>query len=380
TRQKTSGAGFGGSFPGHTFTLYTGNIIVSYSPDLFGLNRLVARAQQAQVDKQRFLRDETYLTLEGNIANTVIQQAALNSEIRVTDVLIQRQRALTALVRKQYRAGALPYASVLTQRQQLATTEANRVMLEQQLAATRHALAALTGVFPATAGPTRFTLAGLTLPARLPVALPSTLVRRRPDIRAAEAGLRFANASVGEAVARMYPLLSLSAGYGAESNRPGDFFLPADRVYDLAAGLTAPIWEGGTLRAQKRAAVAAYEGAIAGYQGTVLAAFQQVADALRALQYDARTLVFQQRAVAAGDRALKLSEMEYRDGAVQYLTVLTAEIQDATARSAYVQARAQRYRDTVGLLVALGSGWWPDVSGTAASPRRPAEHHTRLGP
>ncbi|MHB1950318.1 MAG: TolC family protein, partial [Acidiferrobacteraceae bacterium] len=139
TRQKTSGAGFGGSFPGHTFTLYTGNIIVSYSPDLFGLNRLVARAQQAQVDKQRFLRDETYLTLEGNIANTAIQQAALNSEIRVTDVLIQRQRALTALVGKQYRAGALPYASVLTQRQQLATTEANRVMLEQQLAATRHA-------------------------------------------------------------------------------------------------------------------------------------------------------------------------------------------------------------------------------------------------
>lgn len=386
-RQKTSGAGSGGSFPGHTFTLYTGNLLVSYSPDLFGLNRLVRRAEQAQVDQQRYLRDAAYLTLEGNVANAVIQQAQLRSQLRVTDVMIRRQRALYALVLKQYRAGALPYASVLTQRQQLVSSEANRATLNNQLAASRHALAVLTGAFPAAAKVPKVALAELTLPGTLPVALPSTLVHKRPDIRAAEAGLRLANANIGEAVARMYPLLTLSASFGAESNRPGDFFLPANRIYDLAAGLTAPIFEGGTLEANKRAAIAAYEGAIAAYQGTVLAAFQQVADALRALQYDAQTLALQERAVAAANGALKLSEIQYRDGAVQYLTVLTAEIQDANARSAYVQARAQRYRDSVGLLVALGGGWWPH--GSSAAPRKPSAsgariqptgHDTRLGP
>lgn len=386
-RQKTSGAGSGGSFPGHTFTLYTGNLVVSYSPDFFGLNRLVAHAEQAQVDRQRYLRDAAYLTLEGNVANAVIQQAQLRSQVRVTDAMIRQQRALSALVLKQFRAGALPYASVLTQRQQLATSEATRATLNEQLATSRHALAVLTGAFPATAHAPRVALDELTLPGALPVALPSALVRKRPDIRAAEAGLRFANANIGEAVARMYPLLTLSAGFGTQSNRLSDFFLPANRIYNLAAGLTAPIWDGGTLEANKRAAIAAYEGAIAAYQGTVLAAFQQVADALRALQYDAQTLRFQERAVAAANGALKLSEIQYRDGAVQYLTVLTAEIQDATARSAYVQARAQRYRDSVGLLVALGGGWWPH--GAATAPRKSSAsgahlplsgHDTRFGP
>ncbi|MHB1943069.1 MAG: efflux transporter outer membrane subunit [Acidiferrobacteraceae bacterium] len=375
-RQQTTSAGGGGTFPGNTFSLYSGNVTVAYSPDLFGLNRLVARAQQAQVDQQRYLRDAAYLTLEGNVADTLIQEAALRSEIRTTESVIRKDRALLALVARQYHGGAVTYTAVLTQREQLASSEAARASLRQQLAASRHALAALMGDYPATAPSVHVALDDLVLPKHLPVTLPSVLVRQRPDIRASEANLRLANANIGEAVARMYPLLTLTAAFGTQSNQIGSLFLPATRVYDLAAGLTAPIFNGGTLEAQKRAAIAAYEGGIAGYQTVVLAAFQQVADALRALQYDAQTLAFQRHALVAADGALRLSEIQYRDGAVQYLTVLTTEIQDANTRLAYVQARAQRYRDTVALFVALGGGWWPHGTGRTPPPA-PDKVHTR---
>lgn len=376
-REQTTSAGAGGAFPGNTFTLYSGNVTVAYSPDLFGLNRLVARAQQAQVDQQRYLRDAAYLTLEGNVADTLIQEAALRSEIKTTESVIRKDRALLTLVGRQYHSGAVTYTAVLTQREQLASSEAARATLRQQLAASRHALAALMGDYPATAPPVHVALDDLVLPKRLPVTLPSALVRQRPDIRASEANLRFANANIGEAVARMYPLLTLTADFGTQSNQIGDLFLPATRVYDLAAGLAAPIFNGGTLEAQKRAAVAAYEGGIASYQAVVLAAFQQVADALRALQYDAQTLAFQRHALVAADGALRLSEIQYRDGAVQYLTVLTTQIQDANTRLAYVQARAQRYRDTVALFVALGGGWWPHGAARMPPPA-PDKVHARI--
>lgn len=358
-REKSSGAGSGGLFPGRLFSLYSGNVAVSYAPDLFGLQRLVASTQQAQVDYERFTRDAAYLTLEGNVATTLIEEASLRSQIKATRTIIADQAHLLKLLSAQYRFGAVSSVAVLTQTQQVATNQAALASLEQQLTIRRHALAVFLGAYPEHAGVATLSLSDLTLPRVLPVSLPSALVRQRPDIRGAEAILRVANGTLGEAVARLYPQLTLTGSYGGESNTVRDLFLPGNRIWALAAGLTAPIFRGGTLEAQKRAAAAGYQGAVAGYQGTVLNAFQQVANALRALQYDADVLAYQQRALSAASRALRLARVEYRAGAVQYLTILTTEVDAANARIAYVRARAQRYQDTVALMVALGGGWWP---------------------
>lgn len=368
-REKSSGAGSGGLFPGRIFSLYSGNVAVSYSPDLFGLQRLVASTERAQVDYQRFTRDAAYLTLEGNVATTLIEEASLRSQIKATHTIIDDQAQLLKLLSSQYRFGAVSSVAVLTQTQQVASNQAVLASLEEQLTVRRHALAVFLGAYPEHAGIATLSLSDLTLPQTLPVSLPSTLVRQRPDIRGAEAILRVANGTLGEAVARLYPQLTLTGTYGGESNTARNLFLPGNRIWALAAGLTAPIFEGGTLEARKRAAAAAYRGAVAGYQGTVLNAFQQVANALRALQYDAHVLAYQRQALSAANRALRLARVEYRAGAVQYLSILTTEVDAANARIAYVRARAQRYQDTVALMVALGGGWWPthDAEATPVS-------------
>ncbi|HET9122207.1 MAG TPA: TolC family protein, partial [Acidiferrobacteraceae bacterium] len=211
----------------------------------------------------------------------------------------------------------------------------------------------------------------------LPVSLPSALLRARPDLRGDEALLRAANAAVGEAIVRMYPNLNLTGSFGGASDVPGDLFLPVNRVWSIIAGVTAPLFDGGTLEARKQAQVAAYQGAIAAYQTAVLSAFEQVANALRALEYDRRILALERRALKASGKALVLARQQYRDGAVQYLTVLTAEIANSDARIAYERARAQRYLDTSALLVATGGGGsaralatQPSLSSTASAPGR----------
>ena len=197
-------------------------------------------------------------------------------------------------------------------------------------------------------------LAALHLPPSLPVSLPATLVRVRPDVRAAEAQLRAANAQVGEAVARLYPSVQLSAGLGQQSNGWGALFDSASRIWSVAAAAAAPLYDGGTLRAQRKAAEAAYQAVFANYRAAVLTAFRDVADALRALQRDADALGARARALDAAQSAFDLARSQYREGAADYLGLLTSEVQVQNARSAYIAAETQRYTDSVALFIALG--------------------------
>ncbi|MHB8252673.1 MAG: efflux transporter outer membrane subunit, partial [Acidiferrobacter sp.] len=266
---------------------------------------------------------------------------------------------LLALTKMQYRAGAVPYLSVVNQESQLATSKASLPGLLQQLALARYALAVLIGEFPAQWHPIHLKLSDLYLPRHLPVSLPSTLVRDRPDIRAATEQLRYANAAVGIADAQFYPTVQITAAFGQESLTPGSFFNAASSVWSVGAGLLAPIFHGGTLRAQRREALALYAGSLATYQQTVLGAFQQVAGALRALTHDAQALHDERDAYQAAREALLLAKESYRAGAIDSLSLLTTEAQYSQARIAYVRAEAQRYLDTVGLYTAIGGGRLP---------------------
>src|SRR5574340_635748 len=358
-RTRSSGAASGGVAGPQLYNLYTGQVSVSYYPDVFGLNRLVTRGEQAQVDVARDQLAAARLTIEGNVVNTALDLAALNEEVAATVKTVADQRQVLELTRTQYRLGAASQFDVLTQESQLASSEARMPQLQQARDAALHLLATYLGEFPSeTDGLRTPALTDLHLPASLPVSLPSMLVRERPDILAAEAQLRAANAQVGEAVARMYPNLQLTGDFGDQSNNGGKLFDPASRIWDLAASRVLPLFEGGAREAQKQASEAAYRVVFANYQNTVLGAFRNVADVLRALQHDSAALDAEARALQSSKQAFVLVRVQYQTGAVDYLSLLTSETQYQNAPIAYVQAEAQRYADTAALYIALGGGEW----------------------
>jgi NodT family efflux transporter outer membrane factor (OMF) lipoprotein len=356
-RLKQSSAANGGVFTPPIFNLYTGEVSVSYDPDVFGLSRLVSRNERAQVGIAADQLQAARLTLAGNVVNAVLNLAAMDEEIAAEQSDIRDQAQLLELTRKRYMLGADSELSVLTQAIQLNTNRAALATLEQARDQARHLLAIYLGKFPAEAHTFETPrLAQLRLPSRLPVSLPSALVRQRPDVRAAEAQLRAANAVVGEQVARMYPSLQLTADFGGQSNILSDLFDPASRLWELGAPLVLPLFEGGTLEAQKHAAEQAYVAVFANYRSTVLNAFANVADVLRALQHDAVAAAAEKGALRDATRAFTLVRTQYRGGAVDYLSLLTSEVQYDTARVAYIQAETRQLTDTAALYVALGGG------------------------
>jgi NodT family efflux transporter outer membrane factor (OMF) lipoprotein len=215
------------------------------------------------------------------------------------------------------------------------------------------------------------------LPEELPVSLPSSLVRQRPDIRSAEELLHAASAAVGVATANLYPQITLSGQYGTEAVRIGDLFRPGTAVWGIGAGLLQPLFHGGALEANRRAEIAGFDQAAAQYRETVLQAFRDVADVLRALEYDAMTVKSQAEAEAAALDTLEIAKKQVRFGATSYLSLLNAQRQYHLARILLVQAQESRYADTAALFQALGGGWWnrePAVgkTGTSWNPEIPS--------
>jgi NodT family efflux transporter outer membrane factor (OMF) lipoprotein len=310
------------------------------------------------VDYQGFQLEGAYVALTANIVTAAIREAALRAEIKATEEILAARRKELAIVERQYKLGGAARSDVLTQRAELAQIETGLLPLEKELAATRHRLSVLVGRFPGEAGMPEFRIEDMTLPADLPVSVPSALVRQRPDIRAAEALLHQASAQVGVATANLYPRITLTGSYGSLANSAGDLFGSGSTVWSLGGSLVQPLFHRGELGARRRAAIAAYDQAAAQYRDTVLRAFQNVADTLRALDIDARLLASQARAEAAARDALALTRRSYELGGTNFLSLLNAQRQHQQARVGLVQAQASRYADTAALFQALGGGWW----------------------
>jgi len=359
-RQKISGASFGQQGVSLSpFTLYDASVTVSYALDLFGGTRRELEALQAEVDYQRFQLEGAWLALTANLVTTAVQEGALRAQIKATREIVAAEEQQLELVERRFQLGGASRPDVLAQQAQVAQTRATLPPLEKQLAQARHRLAVLAGRFPGEGGGLpEFDLDRLELPQELPVSLPSSLVRQRPDIRAAEELLHAASARIGVATANLYPQLTLTGSVGTEATRFRDLFGAGTSVWGLGAGLLQPLFRGGELTARRRAAIAAYDEAAALYRETVLEAFQNVADVLRALDVDARTLKAQADAEAAARAALELAREQFRLGAASYLTLLNAERQHQQARIVLVQAQAARFADSAALFQALGGGWW----------------------
>jgi NodT family efflux transporter outer membrane factor (OMF) lipoprotein len=365
TRQKASAAAFG--LPAGTSLLYTldsGNVNVAYTLDAFGGIRRQVESLDAQAEYERFLLEAAYLSLTANIVTAAVTEASLRAQIAATDDIADSQRKQLDITQRRVNAGGASRVEVLQQQATLQATLATLPGLRNQLAQERNLLATYVGELPADFQGPEFTLDSMTLPADLPLSLPSKLVEQRPDVREYSALLHEATAQIGVATANMLPQITLSGSIGAESTTFSDMFKAGSGVWSIGASIAQPLFKGGQLLHQRRAAIAAADEAGANYQATVINAFQNVSDTLHALSADAETLLAQDAAAKTAAESVKLVQAQYTSGAASYLQVLAAEQSYQNAAIALVRARAQRFADTAALFQALGGGWWnrPDIA------------------
>ena len=340
------------------YNLFTPQVSVSYAPDVFGLNRRTVESLRAQEQATRYQTIATQVTLSTNVVNAAVQEALLLAQIDATKQTIDADAKIVDILRYQLDKGYASRLDLAAQEAQLAQAQTALPPLQTQLEQQRHALAVLTGRLPGQAADVDFDLDTLQLPQDLPLSLPSQLVRQRPDVLQAEANLHAANAQVGMAIANRFPNFQITANAGHTSLTTGQLFANGTGFWNIAGALTAPIFEGGALLHQERAAKAAYDQSAAQYRSTVLGAFQNVADTLAALAHDAEELQAAAKATDAAKVTLDIAERQYKAGYSSYLTLLNAEQAWQQTRIGLVQARASRYVDTAALYQALGGGWW----------------------
>ncbi len=340
------------------YNLFTPQVTVSYVPDVFGLNRRTVESLKAQEEEVRFQTAATYTTLTANVAVTAIQEASLRMQIEATRQLLDINANSVDILRYQFDKGYASRLDLAAQESQLAQVAAALPPLLKQLAQTQDLLAVLAGRFPNQEQGAKLDLASLQLPQDLPVSLPSALVAQRPDVLQAEANLHDASAKIGIAAANRLPNILLTANTGSTAAAMDQLFTSGTGFWGIGAELTAPIFQGGTLLHQERAAKAAYTQAAEQYRSTVLTAFQNVADTLTALEQDADGLKAAAAAAEAAKVTLDLAQRQLQGGYAGYLALLNAEQAYQQARINLVGAQANRYADTAALFQALGGGWW----------------------
>jgi NodT family efflux transporter outer membrane factor (OMF) lipoprotein len=344
------------------FTYYGVQPVASFPLDIFGGNKRALERAKALADYQTYQLKAVTLTLYATIAANALRNAGARAQIANLQEVIAGDERNVKLVQAEIDAGSGTRTQLLTVQSQLAADRTLVPDFEQEEALSRHALAALIGQAAGNWAMPSFSLEGFTLPKEIPAALPSELIHQRPDILAAEAQLHMASAAIGIATANLYPQLSLNASLTRNALTPERLFTDAPNLWTIAAGLTAPLFTGGRLSAQKRIAIQAYQAALAEYEKTVLDAFARVADALQALANDAARLTAQRQAQETSAEALDLARRSFEAGNSGILDVIDAERRYAQAKLGVSRAQEARLQHTVQLYVALGGVEMPETS------------------
>lgn len=353
--------GFTG-FPGVTLTnptidLYSVGGAVGYDLDLFGGRRRATEAAAARAETAARQADAAYLTLSGNVALQAMQVASLRAQIATLDQVVAEDRQLLDMIHAAQKAGSEAPSATSGGEAQLAEDQALLPPLRRQLETARHQLALLVGKSPAEWTAPDFDIATMKPPAEIPVSLPSSLVRQRPDILAAEAELHAATAEVGVAVAAQYPDIRLSANLTQSALKPENLFNYNASGWQILSGVSAPIFHGGTLKANRKAAEAELRAALSRYQATVLRAFTQVSDVLAGLATDQQQIESLKRAETASAANARDAQTAYRLGGGTLLQVIDAQRTLSRARRASAQAEGQRLADLVQLYTATAADW-----------------------
>jgi NodT family efflux transporter outer membrane factor (OMF) lipoprotein len=339
------------------FTLFSLGGGVSYDLDLFGGQKRANEKALAEAETQLRETEAAHLTIAGKVVLQALTIAALNDRIATQQALIDEDLRNVKLTDAKRRGGDGTMVEVLSAQGELAADQAGLPQLEQARAEARNLLAVLLGVAPSELGDTAFSLSNLRLPQEVPVTLPSELVHKRPDILASEARLHAATAAIGIAEARLYPNITLGASFMQSAKSPDDLFSPSNTAFSLLGGLTAPIFDGGTRKAEKRAAEAEARAAAARYRQTVLEAFGQTSDLLAALANDTRTVALRGESLGIAERSLHLSRRSFQVGNSGVLQVLDASRTAQQARLGMLDARSKQFIDVARLFLATAGGW-----------------------
>jgi len=359
--------GFGG-FENPTVNLFSVGGAVDYDLDLFGGKRRATEEARANAEAEARRADAAYLTLSGNVALQAMQIASLRAQMVAVEAVIADDQRTLDMVRKAERAGGEAPAAIDQSEAQLAEDEALLPPLRRQLDAARHQLALLVGKPPAEWSAPDFDLDKLTQPASVPVSLPSSLVRSRPDILAAEADLHAATAAVGVAVANQYPQISLTGNFTQTATKVGTLGRYGSSGWAIGPTLTFPVFNGGRLKAERRAAEAQARAALARYDQTVLRAFVQVSDVLAALGSDEQSIAALRRALTSAEANARNARTAYELGGGTLLEVTDAQRQLSRARRNLMQAEGQKFADLVQLYAATATDW----RGAADTPATPS--------
>lgn len=326
-----------------------------YEFDFWGKNRAAADAASYLVDASAYDADTVTLTLAASIANTYFQILSLEERIGQAQHIADDARRILALVQLQQSAGTASELQVEQQRNATATFQANVPVLQQLLDQNMHLLAVLIGVPPAELRIKARDLKGMRLP--IPRGgVPSALLTRRPDIRAAEARLVSANFDVGAARAAFLPSITFAGAAGATAKGIGSGFPPL-ALTDIAGALAQPLVDGGRLQGQLDFSNGRRSEFAETYRQTVLVAFQDVEDALSAQRRLGALAAADVEARDAARRAQTIAATQYRLGGADYLTVLNTQRTLFQAEDAALQVRLLQMQAAVSLFRALGGGF-----------------------
>ena len=340
------------------YNFQTAQLIVGYTPDVFGANRRQVESLQAQADYQRFEMEATYITLAGNVVAAAIQEASLRALVGATERFIEQNAKALEILRNQFRLGYVMRLDVAAQESALAQAREQLPPLQKQLEITHDLLRALVGELPNADIDPVFEFDSLKLPTDLPVSLPSKLVEQRPDVRAAEEQMHSASAQVGVAIAARLPQFTITGAYGGAASQFDQMFRSGGPFWNLIGDVAAPLFDGFTLQHRQRAAEQGLLQAQAQYRSTVIAAFQNVADTLHTIQSDADGLAACADAERAAKVMMEVTEHQYKTGYVNFLVLLAAQEAYQQSLITLIQAQSNRYGDTAALFQALGGGWW----------------------
>jgi outer membrane protein, multidrug efflux system len=337
-------------------TNYSAGLAASYEIDFWGRNRAGVESAQAAILASRYDRDTVALTVMSNVATTYFQILEFQDRYAIARENLANAERVMAVVDARAQSGATSALEVAQQRTVVAQQRAALPPLEQALRQSENNLAVLLGQTPESVAVSPGSLDGLVVPA-VAAGMPSELLTRRPDIQNAEAQLVGANADIKAARAAFFPSISLTGAYGYQSAALFSMFTGPGLFYSLAAGLTAPIFSGGSLEGQLELNKARYEELVQNYRKSIISAFSDVESSLTITQQTAEQQRLQEDAVEQARIAFELADARYRAGAVDLLTVLDSQRTLFSARDQLAQVKSARLQGVVSLYRALGGGW-----------------------
>lgn len=350
------------------YTLHTAQLTVAYAPDVFGGMRRAEESAQAQAEVQACQLRAARLSVETNVVAAAVQAIGLREQLSVAAELRHIAERQLSLAQIQQRMGDTSVAATLQLQAQLEQARATEAALRRQLAQQNDLVAALTGTSPAELPPPSERLVDFRLP-DLPLALPATVLAHRPDVQAALAQVRAANADVGVAAAALLPQIGVTADAGAAAATFRGLFGAGTAMWNLSANVAQTVFDAGANRERRRAVEAGLDVAVSQYRSAVLLAVQNVADTLEAARHDASAEEAARAQRTAAERLLRVAEQQHRLGDIALPGVLAAQAARWQAQNTEIQARVARLADAAAMVQAIGGPW--AEGGTAEDDRNP---------